>query len=226
MTSNNTPQTPPTPVKKKRGCFFYGCITVIFLLVLGCVSIGITTYYLYSALTTNLTTNAPLAVQVRPYTEEQVKIAESTIQESLQKFRTHQSNLPIRIQDKDLEAMLNSGGDVKRQVSIHIKDKILFIEANLPLDQFHLGDRYVHFSADIFVEVRNGEPLFQFKNATFNGQAFGQEDLDKVNGQLKYKVGEQFEKNGLSGEIKDLYFEDNAIVLVPVTPSLPPPVAL
>lgn len=106
MTTPQEVQATIVPTQKKHGCLFYGCMTVIVIVVVGGTIIGFGTWYLFKYLKDSYTASVPLKIeQVQIPKEEIDKVHESL--EGLKKdLDEKETPFDYRISSRDIQAIM------------------------------------------------------------------------------------------------------------------------
>jgi hypothetical protein len=143
---------PAQPAPQGMGCFAKGCLTVLilgFILMAGLIGC---TWFIYVKTVNNLTSLAPVDVEVAPPSEAQFQTAEST----MARMRTAIANnkeTTVEFTGADLNALFARDpafDDLRGRIRIEIADSIMTVALSAPL---------------------NAIPLPRLKKRWFNGTA-------------------------------------------------------
>ncbi len=188
-----------TPKRQGRGCFFYGTIT--FVLVLIGVMLGVYFGARKAALAAiaKYTATAPVAIpRLNLPQAEQDRIARELAQ-TAQRVRTGQGPSEIALGEQELNVLLGQSKDVqpfRQQFYLQPEGDKLKAEMSIPLDQFDLwksflgkiraGDmtnRYLNGTAFMSLGVTNGTLFLNVTNLVVNGETLPREFIDRIKDQ-------------------------------------------
>jgi len=161
--------SPPPPARKKRGCFFYGCLTLVILAILLGVAGFFAVRYVLNKVTVLIeqyTDPAPAAlpqVEFSPgdYEELQARLAE--FQETLD---GRKEGLPLTLTATELNALIANHASMKEfkdRLHVTIEGDQVKGQVSLPLDRIasmpglsRLKGRYLNGSAVLRASLENG----------------------------------------------------------------------
>jgi hypothetical protein len=188
-----------TPKRQGRGCFFYGAIT--FVLVLIGVMLGVYFGARKAALAAiaKYTATAPVAIPtVNLPPAEQDRIARE-LARTAQQVRAGQGPSEIALGAQELNILLGQNKDVqtyRQQLYLQPEGDKLTAEMSVPLDQFELwksflgkiraGDltnRYLNGTAFMSLGVSNGTLFLNVTNLVVNGETLPKEFIDRIKDQ-------------------------------------------
>jgi hypothetical protein len=149
------------PPKRSRGCFFYGCITgvVLLLMVLGTLMLGL--HYL-KKMVNRYTDTRPMelpVVQMSPAEIAQVKQRFEAFQQTV---REQHATKPLMLTADDVNALIASGGEqdaLKGKVYVRLEGDQLKGEVSVPLQDVGvsmLKGRYLNGSVTFNLSFRDG----------------------------------------------------------------------
>ena len=188
-----------TPKKQGRGCFFYGTIT--FVLVLIGVMLGVYFGARKAALAAiaKYTTNAPVAIprlNLPPAEEERIA---RELAQTVQRVREGQGPSEIALGEQELNVLLGQSKGIqpyRQQLYLQPEGDKLKAEMSIPLDQFDLwksfrskiraGDltnRYLNGTAFMSLGVTNGNLRLNVTNLVVNGETLPKEFIDRIKDQ-------------------------------------------
>ncbi len=160
--SYDSPPLSPTPQKKPRGCFFYGCLISAILLIVGILVVVGTVYFGYRY----LINTAKEYTETTPATLPPVTMPEAQREILRKKFQTFGTELkagtasePIVLTADDVNALIDDNPDFKGKVHIVIDGDKIKGEISLPLRVLkiaELEDRYLNGSATLLPSLQNG----------------------------------------------------------------------
>jgi hypothetical protein len=182
-----------------RGCFFYGTIT--FVLVLIGVMLGLYFGARKAALAAvaqyTSSASAPLPKLNLSPAEEQ-RIADE-LSESAQRAARGQGGGQITLGEQELNVLLGQSAEVKPfrdQIYIQPEGDVLKAQMSLPLDQFEhwksftrkiggsdLTNRFLNGTAFLDLSVTNGGLSMAITNLIVNGETLPQQFITRIQGQ-------------------------------------------
>jgi hypothetical protein len=152
------------------GCFAKGCLTILilgFVLIAG--GIG-TTWYLYVKTVNNLTSPAPVDVQVAPPSESQFQAAENSM-ERLRTAIADNKETTVEFTGTDLNALFARDADfedLRGRVRIEIADSTMTVALSAPLHSIPLPKirkRWFNGTARFSFTYDSGTFRFDLKSA-------------------------------------------------------------
>ena len=170
--------------KKPRGCFFYGCITCIALLLLAgvCVLLG-GWYFVHSvnALVTEYTDTVPMALPKVDMPPEELARLKARISDFAQALGTRTNIPPLILTSREINALLEDTSEVQK---MQLNDKFYVdleggeakAQVSLPLDQLgklpllHTAGRYLNGAGDLATGLTNAALSVAFTSFQAKGK--------------------------------------------------------
>jgi len=152
--SNQTP-------KPHRGCFFYGCITGVVLLVLVLAGLFIGLHYM-KKLVNRYTDTKPRELPTVQMSQAEMAQAKERFESFQQAVREQRATKPLTLTANDLNALIASGGDqqsLKGKVYVTLDGDQLKGELSVPLQDVGLNmlsGRYLNGDVTFNLSFRNG----------------------------------------------------------------------
>lgn len=164
------------PVKKGRGCFFYGCLTLVVVVVLALLGMFFGTRYVINQAVQRYTEPAPIVLP-----KVDISAAEAAaVQERFKAFRTAIENGKpaevLTLTEKELNALIAGSPDfamLKDKVYLSIDQDQIKGQISFPLDQFPIGKvkgRYLNGTAGFGVSLDNGILLVTLQSLEVKGE--------------------------------------------------------
>ena len=152
-----TDQTP----KPRRGCFFYGCITsvVLLLILLGALLVGV---HYVKKLVNRFTDTKPMELPTLDMSQAEIDKVKQRFEAFQQAVRGQQPTPPLSLTADDLNALIVSGPEqrtLKGKFFVSLEGDQLKSEVSLPLQDVGLKmlkGRYLNGSASFAVTFHNG----------------------------------------------------------------------
>lgn len=167
-------QSAQKPEKKGRGCFFYGCITLIVVTVL---VVGVTVggaYYGVKKIVQQYTDDKPMPIPVVEAPAAEL----AQLQSKIEAFETASKNgLPtpaLVLTDHDINALIGSDErfkEIRGKTSITIKDGKISGMISIPLEELGFKGRFINGSATFALSKSRSGPELYIEEMTVAGQA-------------------------------------------------------
>ncbi len=185
--------------KKRRGCLFWGCLTVValFVVVGGCI--GINLYMLRE----HFTSPAPKPIpkyEVKPGEYEKIETQLSQFDQASQKDQPAQ----LEFTADDLNALLAKHPDLKDlsgKAFVRMEDDRALLDVSIPLDNLPIPfvkGRYFNGSVALTAYLENGELKITPESATVNEEPLPENVLKNIGEMitqiLKEEMGDDFRK--------------------------------
>ena len=147
---------------KKRGCLFYGCLslTVIALLM---VILGIFGYYFFKSTSKrwiqDYTETAPAEIEKVEYARDQMDALRVRVAGFKEALDRGTNLLELLLTADDLNALINGERELKDKLFVRIDDDKIKGEVSMPLQDlgpFKLNGRYLNGTASFKVAMKNG----------------------------------------------------------------------
>ncbi|HEX3797310.1 MAG TPA: hypothetical protein VH413_01310 [Verrucomicrobiae bacterium] len=154
--------------KKKRGCFFYGCITCIILAVLVAIGVGVATHYAYkfmSEMVSDYTDTSPIALPSSGISADDLKKLNERMAAFDAAVDAHTNVPPLVLTGPELTALINDCEPVKAvggKVYLTLDGDQIKGQMSLPLDNIqalqmlNAKGRYFNGSGTFKASVSNG----------------------------------------------------------------------
>jgi hypothetical protein len=169
------------PQPKRRGCFFWGCLSVLLLLLAMLILVVVLFFVARDRLTS--THPQPIPVfQSKPGQYEEV-------QSRLKKFdAAAQADRPAQLEltADDLNTLIANDPQLKKFIGkafVRIEGKEVSLDISLPLDEApvpFLGGRWLNGMLSVEPALRDGRLVLIPKRLVVNGEAISEEHLAKV----------------------------------------------
>jgi len=169
---------------KRRGCFFYGCLTVLILVILvgvgGCLAIR-------SAVNSFVSKYADTKPMVLP----KVELSKVELDSLDQRLKTFQSAVatngpiqPLTLAANEINALINQNPELKDKFYVGINDDQFKAQVSIPLEDVRLPffrsllkGRYLNGSADLKASLQNGALVVTLQTVEVNGKQLPAEML-------------------------------------------------
>ncbi len=159
--------------RKRRGCFFYGCLTVFILMIVGVSFIAITTFFVTRQITNLVAANAETAAAplpaVPPATEDEVKALEDKLEAYAKALEAEDGGKdlePLELTETQINQLIQTEPELKGRVYFDLEPDKVTGKVSLPLDPFaefflfrKLKGKYLNGEGDFTAEITEREGL-------------------------------------------------------------------
>lgn len=184
--------TTSTQPRKKRGCFFYGCITAVVLFILMIATV----YGVYRFLVGKLveyTAEKPVEIPVLKVEADKLKEIEKKVDEFSDAYEKGQEGT-IVLTDYEINALVGNSSklkDLRNHVFVTIDNDMIRGEFSAPLKELPLKrvqNRYFNGAASFKVGMKNGKLELYMQSMEINGKKVDEK-----------KTGEMVKQNLMQG---------------------------
>jgi hypothetical protein len=174
------PQAPPPPLpKQKRGCWFYGCVTLVILGVIGGVGLYFSARYVIksaSGLAEHYTSTTPAPIETVSISQTDLKSLQERIASFAQAMDNQKGSREIVLTAFDINAMIQndpSYRDAKGKLFVMLDGEQVKANISMPLDDIgplKLKGRYLNGTAAVTVSLENGVLNVRLKDVDVGGK--------------------------------------------------------
>lgn len=175
----------PQPPPSKRGCIFYGCITMLVLALLAVIAIALLAWMglrYTNAMIEKYTSTVPITIKQVTLPEEEQKALDERLQ-VFKKAMDDGEEAELVLTGDELNALINKEEKVKGKVYVVVEGDKVSGDLSLPLPKLpiiHTEGRYFNGKATFTVSLRDGDLIVHAKELELNGQPLPPE----INSQL------------------------------------------
>ncbi|MBN8550493.1 MAG: hypothetical protein J0M12_14355 [Deltaproteobacteria bacterium] len=185
---NTTPPLNPSlsplpPQKKKRGCLFYGCLSVFILLVLAAVGGYYGFKYFVSNVVETYSAGTQLALPAVPTSKVDVKELEGRVDAFINGIKTGSGPKQLVLTTDQVNALIINHPDspFKDSLRVGIKENALTGQLSYPLAAFGFPGRYFNGEGEFSVKMENGILEVSVASLTVRGVAVPEQVLSSLN---------------------------------------------
>ncbi len=182
----------PEPPAKQRGCFFYGCIIALILLVIALICSlagGYLAYAWYKNLINTYTSTAPAKLPEVKISDEDRKALKERM-DAFKKSLDAGDGAELVLTADDLNAMISDDKNFAGTAYVTLKGEEISAQVSIPLDKWPIplgAGRYFNGSGTFTAKIIEGELFVNLQDIEVNGQKlpdnlkpqFRQENLAK-----------------------------------------------
>jgi len=160
--------------KKGRGCFFYGCITLMILAIVAVVAILLGVRFGVKYLQSNFTSTKPIAVAPVSLSPTQGERVTQRVEDFKKALRAGTATNALELTGDELDYIVRTSSTNGLQDNVHltITNNQIHAEMSLPLDMYgpNFFGRFFNGEATVGVSQQNGIINIQLLNPKVNGQ--------------------------------------------------------
>ena len=207
----------PVAEKKKRGCFFYGCLTVIILLILGAGAAYFGAKKLYHTFIDRLTATAPLTITPAAVTQTDFDETSRRLSEFKAAMDSGHGPETLTLNAKDLNSLIAfnpKANFLKDRAVIDIRGNQAYAKFSIPLDSFNVAGRYLNGEGTFKVSLEDGKIHIEPNSVMLNGQAVPAEILGQFTKQdAAVDMFNDPEAKSFFAKLKSLKIENNTVMV-------------
>ncbi|MBE7499647.1 MAG: hypothetical protein HS113_04945 [Verrucomicrobiales bacterium] len=180
---------PDASAGKGRGCFFYGCLTLLVLFLVCAVALYFGLRYAVSRMIAQYTAATPVAVPRVEGTPEEVQAVQARFLRFSDAIRAGQPTDPLVLSEKDLNLLIQHTRELeqhKDHLHVAIEGRRLRGTVSLPLEQLgwsRLKGRYFNGVAELKASLENGVLLVTLDALEVNGKPVPEQMMLGIRGQ-------------------------------------------
>jgi hypothetical protein len=184
------------PPPKQRGCFFYGCIIALVLLVLGAIcmaAVGYMAWSYYVNMINTYTATAPAQLPAVKISDEDRKALDERV-DAFKKALDAGDGGELILTADDLNALISENKDFAGTVYVTLKDDQVSAQVSYPLDKIPAPmtkGRYLNGSGTFTAQIVDGELIVHLQDLEVNGK------------KLPPEIKTQFQRENLAKSAND-----------------------
>lgn len=174
---NNPPQLPPDGAPpKKRGCFFFGCLAllIVVLVLVGAIYLG---YRYVVSTVSSFTDTKGVAIESVEATPAEVDSIRQRVEKFANALERQTGPEELVITARDINALIANApeyGEAKGKVFVIIEGGKIKGRVSVPLTEdagpLKVKGRYFNGTATFRIALTNGQPLMKIDNLEVNGR--------------------------------------------------------
>jgi len=215
-----------TPEKKRRGCFFYGCITLICVgLVIAVAVFFVLRYFVSRAngIIAEYSEAQPVVFQKVGMPDDELKKLQDRVTAFSNEMNAHSNGPPLVLSSRDVNALMFSVTnfkDLKDMVRVDIEGGKIRGQVSLPLENFfqvpfvHTKGRYLNGTGTFTVGVVSNLPAVYIQTLEVKGKSLPSQFMMQVKGK---NMAEDFENSptnsAKAGQYDSIEVKDGNLVI-------------
>jgi hypothetical protein len=217
---NGTP--PALPQKKKHGCLFYGCLTVLILALVGGLTVFFGARYVIKSLVNNYTEASPLALPPVNLTQAQQDALKSKIDAFKAALDGKVSAPPLVLSSDEINALIAWEPALKGRAHVAIEDNQVKATVSIPLDKLALPGvkgRYLNGTATLNVVLVNGQLFVTAQSVEVKGNPLPEQFMAGLRSKnLAADVTRNPDTAAAIAKIESLEIKDGQVIITPKPP--------
>jgi len=216
---NTQMANPANAPKKKRGCFFYGCITVIVLGIATVVSIWLFFTQIVKPFFGRYATEQTVALQPSSVTPERVSDISAKVKAFGESIVAHRPTEPLVLDGADLNALLESVPDLApfaKLVRVNPVGDRLAGEFAFPLDDFGFSGKFLNLNGTFKASLEDGRRVVAAESVAVNGEALPEAFMTELSSEnLVQELAREPGVAQVLRELKLIEVKDGKVYVVP-----------
>lgn len=216
---NSPLPTPHGAPKRRRGCFFYGCVTVIVLGIAAAVSIWLFFTQVVKPFFGRYATEQTVALAPSSLTPEQVSEVSARVKAFGEAIVAHRPTESLVLDGSDLNALIGAVPEIAsfgRYVRIHPVDDRLLGEFAFPLDDFGFRGKFLNLNGTFKASLEDGLLVVKAESVSVNGEPLPESIMQEIS--RENLVNELSRDPGVARALRELKLievKEGKVVVVP-----------
>jgi hypothetical protein len=207
--------------KPRRGCFFYGCITglVLLVLVLGALMVGL---HYVKKMVNQYTDTKPMELPTVQMSQGEIDKVKQRFEAFQQAIREQRPTPPLELTADDINALIASGPErqaLKGKFYVSLEGDQLKGEVSMPLQQVGLSmfkGRYLNGSATFSLSFTNGALSVAPQTINVKGKPLPETYLREIRKQnLAADLTKEPKTVAVLQGLEDIQVKEGKLVIVP-----------
>ncbi len=220
MDAYEAPLEPLEPVKKPRGCFFYGCVIASVLTLLLLIALGIGGFMVYRGITAFIEQNTSTTPMPLPHVElppEQMEDLDKRWETFFKDAGTDKDVPPLVLTADEINAKIAQNAELKDHVHVELPGDRIAGQISIPLEKTGFPGtkgRYLNGKASFRVELVNGTLFVFLESLEVNGKPISEDALKSFRSQnLAADVANKPENAREIEKLESIEVKDGKLIL-------------
>ena len=203
------------PERTSRGCFFYGCLTVVVLSVLAILVAGFAAYRFWTGQIKQFTADAPIELPVVDFTPEELAEIEGRIETFKTAIEQEGPTEELVLTADEINTLIMKEEDLRGRAFIRIAEGEISADVSIPTDGLPGGrGRFFNASATLDVSMEDGVLIVTLADAMVDGTPIPAVVSEALKGEnLAQDLYKDAETAELLRRIESFSLEDDRVVL-------------
>lgn len=212
-------QSAMADAKKGRGCFFYGCISLIILAILVIVGIYFGARAGIKFMRDNYTATKPVAVAPNSLSPADGARVTQRVEDFKKSLQAGNATAPLELTGEELDYLFRNSpsNELKDHADLTITNDRVRAHLSIPLDMYGptFFGRFFNGEADVGLYVTNGAIGFQILGATVNGKAVPAKALSTVSQNMEWRPKTNDSASAAITNLQSVHIKDGKVILIP-----------
>ena len=160
--------------KKGRGCFFYGCLTLVIVVIVVIIGLFFAGRLFYKKAFSMLTSPAPVAVQPVRLSTRDGDQAVKRLEDFTRLLQQKKADAPLEISSDELDYIVRNsrqGGQIREAIHLILTNDQIHAEMSMPLSVLkpEWNGRYLNGEANVSVSLQGGALVINPTSIEVNG---------------------------------------------------------
>ncbi len=174
----------PPPIRKKRGCLFYLCITFAVLVLLGCLAVFLTVRFIKGQIAA-YTDSAPMSLPKVEMSDADYKRLDQRVKSFADAIEAGKAGGPLVLTEQDVNALLvksANAAELADKVHVSLSGSEVKGQVSIPLNGLGwIGKgRYLNGEAAFKVSLDNGVLIVTAKEIKVKGKALPEKFMSQL----------------------------------------------
>jgi hypothetical protein len=208
------------PVKRRRGCFFYGCLTSS---ILALVILALPVLIYLKIL--NMFDTKPAALPTLDMSDADMQQVRQRVDTFRNDVRSAHPTQPLTLSANEINALIATDPSLKAlkgKVYVNIEDSQVKGQVSVPTADVGLGffkRRYINGSGAFNIALTNGTLFLSLQSLAIKGRPIPEKYMQQVRSQnLAQGVNDDPKASAGLSKLKSIEVKDGKIVIVPAPP--------
>lgn len=212
-------QGPVAGPKKRRGCFFYGCLTTILAVLVSLVAVYFVASRAVKQIVETYGTTAPVQLSTAPTTAEQYEAVHSRIEGFRMKLASDQATDPLRLSAEDINSVLQHDARFKGvHAEVSLEADALRVRGSLPLEFLGYKGVFLNGSAKVGISMQAGLPDVRVQELALGNQSIPSQLSDELGAKnLAKGLKDEPEFQQLWSKVDRIEVRDGTLLVTPKT---------
>jgi hypothetical protein len=211
----------PEPTKRPRGCFFYGCMSGIVVLLLLLIGVLVGLHY-FKKMFNQMTDSQPVplpTVKLSPAEMDQVRARVEAFRQAVQAGRATD---PLALTSDEINALIATDPDLqglKDKIYVTLEGDQVKGQLSVRLDELGLAmfkNRYLNATGTFTVSLNNAILDFRAEQISVKGKPVPEVYMEKIRKQnLAQGVNQDPRASSALSKLEQVKVQDSKLVIVP-----------
>jgi hypothetical protein len=175
-----------SPKSKGRGCFFYGCLTVAILFILGAIALYFGARYAMKTVLNAYTETSPASLPKTGLSTNELARLQARLEQFKAALESQKETEPLALSGAEINALIANEPQLRQyqdQFSVTIDQDQIKAQVSIPVEQLAFNSfkgRYLNGSAGLKASLENGALVVRLQSLAIKGQTIPPPVLDRL----------------------------------------------